>query len=215
MLLAYRRWVKMVAGIAHEVNQPLYSIINYARAVKNIANSSSDPNSDKVQQLVDQILKCASRGGEVTKRLRSFVKRQDANRRELCCSDIVRESLEFVREEAKHSQIQLSISDETSRQRLILDRVQIQQVLVNLLKNSMEAMREHHTENPRIHISVESVRDGVKVSVHDNGPGIPESITEDVFEAFCTTKKRGGRFGTSHQQHDPADSRKQAPLPDT
>ncbi len=188
---------ELAAGIAHEINQPLYSILNYARAVKNTLDGPREPNLEDIGTWTGQILEEAARGGEISKRLRSFARRSETQREQASLSAIVQESIGFVAGEARSSnvEIQSDLADELPSVRV--DRVQIQQVLVNLMKNAIEALQNHDVASRQIVISTRRVPEGVEVVVADNGPGLPADQTVDIIEPFFTTKNEGVGLGLS------------------
>ena len=186
---------ELVAGIAHEVNQPLYSIVNYSKAVKNLLEGSPSPNLTDVKNWIEQILLEATRGGKITKRLRSFVRRTETQRERASLAVIVGEAIEFMAAEARHARVQIELSLEANLPDVEIDRVQIQQVLVNLLKNSIDALEKQASPSGHIVVSTRRVAEGVEVSVSDNGPGIPLHQAHDVLEPFFTTKSEGLGLG--------------------
>ena len=186
---------ELVAGIAHEINQPLYSILNYAKAVKNTLHGPREPSLDDIGDWIDQILKEATRGGEITKRLRSFVRRSETHREQTSLSTIVQESIALIVGEARSSGVEIQCDLQDSLPKVVVDRVQIQQVLINLIKNAIEALRDHDGATRRIAISARLVPAGVEVTVADNGPGIPTDRLTDITEPFFTTKSEGVGLG--------------------
>ena len=198
MLLHASRLLSMgelVAGIAHEINQPLYAILNYTRAVKNSFDGPRQPDFEDVRNWIGQILNEAVRGGEITKRLRSFVRRTDTQLEEASLSEVVREAIDLIAPEARSSNIELQ-SDLAEELPLVrVDCIQIQQVLVNLIKNAIEALQDYSTASPRITVTTRHVSDGVEVAVADNGPGLPADESIDITEPFFTTKNEGIGLG--------------------
>lgn len=186
---------ELVAGIAHEINQPLYSILNYAQAVRNALDQSEGLASEDVMKWIDQILHSAVRGGEVTKRLRDFARRNQASMEALDCDTLICEAIEFVREEATQAGVEIATDLCAQNCAICVDKVQIQQVLVNLLKNSIESFALQQLEGKFVEISSAVQLGGVKICVRDNGPGIPHHLADEVFEAFFTTKNDGIGLG--------------------
>lgn len=186
---------ELVAGIAHEVNQPLYSILNYSKAVNNLLANSPTPNLDDIRNWNEQVLKEATRGGKITKRLRSFVRRAETQRERACLTAIVRESVDFIAAEARRARVQIDCGLSQQLPEVLVDRVQIQQVLVNLLMNAIEALAGQAADAGRIVVSTRRVDDGVEVAVADNGPGIPAHQSSDILEPFFTTKHQGIGLG--------------------
>jgi two-component system sensor kinase FixL len=186
---------ELVAGIAHEVNQPLYSILNYSKAIKNLLDGLPNAELSDVRNWNDQILKEAARGGKITKRLRSFVRRAESQREESSLTAIVRESIDFIAAEARRAHVQIECCSSSKLPRVLVDRVQIQQVLVNLLKNAIEALANQPSDSRLIVASIRPVSEGLELAVADNGPGIPPHEAHQLFEPFFTTKREGIGLG--------------------
>ena len=186
---------ELVAGIAHEVNQPLYSIANYAKALKNCLAQSASPPSLDVQHCVDQILRAAERGGQVTRRLRDFVRRDNSSLEVVDCQEMLQQSVGFVQEEAKLAGVSIEFTQNLEPAPVRLDRVQIQQVLVNLLMNAIEALDGFEVDRPQIELSIHRTSAGIELRVEDNGPGLPAGKADEIFDPFVTTKKDGLGLG--------------------
>ena len=186
---------EMVAGIAHEVNQPLYSILNYAKAVKNLMNQDGELDIDSIREWSDHILSEAVRGGQITKRMRSFVSREETQRRHASINDIIEEALEFIIAEARHGQVTIHRELAVDVLPVVVDRVQIQQVLVNLCKNAIEAMAECSAENRQINVSTSQLDNRVEIAIEDNGPGISPEFGKTILEPFQTTRHEGIGLG--------------------
>lgn len=186
---------ELSAGIAHEVNQPLYSILNYAKAIKNKLQDEDSLDLEAIRTWVDQIHSEAARGGEITLRLKSFVKPTETQRQRSTIDKTIEESIQFVRIEARDAGAVIESSFAADVPQLVFDRIQIQQVLINLLKNAIEACVEAATNDPRIVVGTE-IDDGfVVVSVADNGPGVSVSDEMNILDPFHTTKHDGVGLG--------------------
>ena len=187
---------ELVAGIAHEVNQPLYSITNYAKALRISLSKAPASATPEVMHCVTQIVQAAERGGQISNRLRDFVRHNEPTREKVECHELLMQSASFVNEESKLAGVSMLYElKEGSGPQVFVDRVQIQQVLVNLLKNAIEALANSNVASPQIELTVETTESGVEISVSDNGPGISGGNKEDIFDAFFTTKKDGFGLG--------------------
>jgi len=189
---------EMVAGIAHEINQPLYSVLNFAKAVRNILTEQQKPDVERLREWNDEIITAASHAGAIIKRLRSFARKGSAERSICPMNRIVKESLELTAFEARRRDVTVRQELSEPSASVHVDAVQIQQVLVNLLQNAFDAMEEV-TANNRV-VTVRSGRSEesdelVEVSVKDNGSGLPVEEHDNVFEAFVTTKPKGLGLG--------------------
>ncbi len=192
---------EMAAAIAHELNQPLSAIANYASAAARILPQASaaaaDPESqDDVRSALAQISAQALRAGEVIRRLRSLVQKRDARRERTDINQLVEEVAAFSRSDARLNNVELRTELDPDLPTLHVDGIQIQQVLLNLVRNSIEALATASSAE-RV-VSVSTARDGdsaVVIRVADNGCGIPAALAAQVFEPFCTTKETGTGLG--------------------
>ncbi len=186
---------ELAAGIAHEVNQPLFSILNYAKAIENKLQDDASLDLDAIREWVQQIKREATRGGKITQRLKSFAKPAETHRKPSGIQQIVLDSLEFMAIEARDAEIAIETHFAEGLPELLVDRIQIQQVLVNLLKNAIEACTGHSTANPRIVVATRWASENIEVSVADNGPGVATTDEANILDPFQTTKHDGIGLG--------------------
>jgi len=186
---------ELAAGIAHEVNQPLFSILNYAKAVENKLQDEQSLDLGAIREWIQQIKREATRGGKITQRLKSFVKPAETHRKPSAVNQIVLDSLEFMAVEARDVNVKIEISLTKDLPDLVVDRIQIQQVLVNLLKNALEACVVDASANPRVLISTRLLSAGVEITVTDNGPGVVTASDINILDPFQTTKHDGIGLG--------------------
>lgn len=198
---------EMVAGIAHELNQPLYSIVNFSRASANVLGSQRDDgrpadqsaavsaeNLEQVRTWNDQIAKAATRAGQIIHRLRGFVQRETSFTASNL-HDIIQDALELVSHESRRAGISISVDRSCCETEVYVDRVRIQQVLVNLLINAIEAIQSDPASPRRIDVAISSLERHVQVSVVDSGPGLRWEDNRKMFAPFETTKKEGMGMG--------------------
>ena len=183
----------MTAAIAHELNQPLGAIMNNAQAGMHVL-ANNEPRLDEVREILQDVIGDARRAGDVIQRLRTLLRksRQEMNPVEI--NAIIRELAAVVRTDAllRHVEIELDLAaDLPSVQG---DQVQLQQVMLNLILNGIDAMGARR-EDGRIRIRTARDHDAVLVSVSDEGPGIPAATFPHIFEAFYTTKPAGMGMG--------------------
>ncbi len=191
---------ELVAGIAHEVNQPLFSIQNFAQASGNLLE---DENLDRklLKQWNRDIANSAQRAGKIIRRLAQFVRRQEPVREKVSIAEVVGESIDLMSFEIKRKQVMIEFAPAEMPLSVYVDRIQIQQVLVNLLQNAMEAMVEQVPPERRIILRIQPTDDEVEVVVRDFGPGLPggrDGALENgasLFAPFVSSKKAGMGMG--------------------
>ena len=190
----------MAAQLAHEINQPLAAVVNFASG---LTRRLSGPELDvaAAKRATDQISREALRAAEVVQRLRAFL-RKDAPRRELCdARDVVREAANLIDDEARRAGVALHLDLDPHDATVEIDAIQVEQVVLNLLRNSLEAMDERSPGPHSIVVQTVATSDGgVEVRVRDNGPGLPVDDVQQLFEAFFTTKERSLGMGLSISQ---------------
>jgi two-component system sensor kinase FixL len=186
---------ELATSIAHEVNQPLSAIVTNAETSLRWL-SRPDPNLAKIGQLTTRIAESARHASRIVQRIRGMVAPRAPERVLLDLNGIVEEALHFVRHEIESRAIGLSLRLDHGLPRLFGDRVQLQQVVVNLLLNAVQAIGQSEQANGRIDIRTMAGPPGqVSFSVHDDGPGIAEENLDRVFGSFFTTKAEGMGMG--------------------
>jgi two-component system sensor kinase FixL len=182
---------QVAAGLAHELNQPLTAILNYSNAGREIAHE--DQQKD-LESIFTKVAEQTARAGNIIRRLRSFIEKREPNRVEEDLVRAVEEAIRLGMPDAADRNIRLELEAGDTLPPVLIDRVQIQQVVINLLKNAAEAM-EH---SPKREIAVRVVRisgDFLQVGVADTGPGLDRDVADKLFQAFMTTKKTGMGMG--------------------
>lgn len=186
---------EMVAGLAHELNQPLYAISNYARACEHMLRGSQELHAD-FQDLADRLVNQANRAADIVRRLRRFVSRREPRRTKLDVNQLVREVEQLMLFHAKRFSIRMDVELSDSLPPVLADSLLIEQVLVNLVRNSFEAINESKPTEARVVIRTAQVGpDALEISVTDSGPGFGDAPLEQLFEAFFTTKQSGMGLG--------------------
>lgn len=187
---------KLTACIAHEVKQPLAAIVTNAEtSLRWLAKE--EINIEKVRYLTGRIISGAIRASEIVQRVQRMAAKSDAVRAPLHVADVVGEAISFVRDEIDARGITLEVSYDAGLPAVLGDRVQLQQVIVNLLINSIQAISQGHSVRRviRLSVSATSGRDVVTIVLHDSGPGISEEDLSHIFESFFTTKADGMGIG--------------------
>jgi two-component system sensor kinase FixL len=190
---------EMAAGIAHELNQPLAAIANYANAAMRITALADmrevDPDGD-VRLALDQISRQALRAGEIIRRLRALVQNRETRLERSAINPLVGEVVGFIRGDARLNEVNVLQDLASGLPEIPLDRIQIQQILLNLLRNAIESVVETRTTEREVHISTALDAEGhLIVEVRDNGGGVPPDIAARIFDPFCTTKESGTGLG--------------------
>ncbi len=189
---------QLTASITHEVNQPITAAITYALAARRFLKAKP-PNFHEVDDALCLIVKEGNRAGEVVERVRALIKKVPARKDEVAIDDAIFEVIALTRTEAANNSVSVRTQFAEGLPRVQGDRVQLQQVTLNLIINAIQAM-SGIGEGPReLQISIDAVpsEGGVRVGVRDNGPGLsPESLSR-LFEPFYTTKPEGMGMGLS------------------
>ncbi len=185
---------EMAAEIAHELGQPLYSILNFAKASHNVLENYDDPRIVEATQWNEHVVQAASRAGEIIRRLRDFARQSTPRREDVDVRAVIDEAVDLVAFEMRRLRIhtERDIPDEPLIVRA--DRVQLLQIFVNLIQNGIEAMGEIASEQRYLILRAASSNGHVEVSVEDRGKGLPE-VSTSIFDAFVTTKINGMGMG--------------------
>lgn len=186
---------ELTASIAHEVNQPLTAVAVYGRACLEWL-SAAPPNLEEARRAAEIVIQDGTRAGAVLNRIRALFKRQPVARDWLDLNEVIREAADFAMEEALRNRISIRTELTSDLSRIKGDRIQLEQVILNLIINAIDALREapHRRE-----IIVRSRPEGsmVLVTVEDSGRGISTEIMANIFDPFFTTKPQGIGMGLS------------------
>ena len=186
---------EMAASLAHELNQPLTAIATYTQACQRLIESGQSDN-DEILAALKKCNSQAQRAGEVIRRLRQFVKKRELGRREVSCNDIIRDVAALAEVDARDNGIPLTIDIAKGLPKIMVDAVQIQQVILNLIRNGIDAMMNMEQYDEGISVSVsKSENHNVTIAVTDHGSGITEEAEKMIFQPFFTTKSSGMGLG--------------------
>lgn len=202
---------EMASGIAHELNQPLTVINNYSRACIRMLGSKDEPTEgqstvgqsieDKCSEVMEKISKQAERAGAVIKQIRHFVSKDLPDKKPVKVSQMLDVVLELTHMEIDKRNVNLSLDIDESVNWVLAQDTQIEQVIINLVRNAIEAMDEIPEEQRNLIIKTEDQNDGkLKISVSDSGIGIDKELLEQLFDPFITTKEQGMGLGLSISQ---------------
>ena len=184
----------MASALAHELNQPLSAIANYLKGSRRLIDQG-DANPDRLRDVLDKAADQALRAGEIIRRLRDFVAHGATDRRREPLAKLIEEASALAMLGARERGVRLRLDFGRETEFVLADRVEIQQVLVNLARNAIEAMAE---SDPRdLVISTRRRGDMAVVSVSDTGSGLADEILGNLFKPFVTTKGQGMGVGLS------------------
>jgi signal transduction histidine kinase len=190
---------ELTASIAHEINQPLGAIQANAETMELILKSAS-PDIDEMKEIAADIRRDQERASEVIRRLRSLLRKTPFEVRDIDLNEIVRETEEFVSAlSAVGVARQVDLSNSITQVPLPIrgDRIQLQQVILNLIMNAIDAMSDMPSARRKIAVRTRRTDDFAEVSISDAGPGIPPDKLKEVFDPFFTTKAQGMGIGLS------------------
>lgn len=185
---------EMAGAIAHEVNQPIAGAqLNAKAAVRWL--SREPPNLEEAVRAADRIVRDTKRAGDVVARIRALFKKTGTERTAIRLDEAIAEVLELVRTDVRRHGATIEVATDDAQPKVLADRVQLQQVVVNLIVNAAEAMAGAESEERTIAISTRREGERLRVEVADTGPGIAPDDARKVFEPFHTTKAKGMGIG--------------------
>jgi C4-dicarboxylate-specific signal transduction histidine kinase len=188
---------QLTASIAHEINQPLAAIITNAEACL-LWLEADRPDLEEARQAATRIVRNGHRAGDIIKSVRALTRKSTPEMISLGINDVIREVIVLIGAEFRRRGVRVDTSLSSDLVSVVGDRVQLQQVVLNLIMNGIEAMAHPMNGQPRLQIS--STNDesgGVLVAIADSGPGLDLTRADRIFEAFFTTKPEGMGMGLS------------------
>ena len=186
---------ELAAAIAHEINQPLAAITNYALACERLLQAPN-PELPELQDAMRQISGQALRAAEIIRRVRNLVRAREPQRASRDINELVEELSALTMIDARQHGVQLFLELADEPLMIEIDGIQIQQVLVNLVHNAVEALAAFDVAERRIVVRTRRPAAGeIEICVADNGPGVDGAIAGRMFDPFCTTKERGTGLG--------------------
>ena len=186
---------EMAAGLAHELNQPLTAIATYTQACKRLIESGLS-DDDEILAALKKCDSQAQRAGDVIRRLRQFVQKRETGRQEVSCEELIHDIAGLAEVDTRNNRIPLSFSIDRGLPNVMVDAVQIQQVILNLIRNGIDAMLGTGQTGEGISVEVTSIEnDHIRMAVTDHGSGITEEAEKRIFEPFFTTKTSGLGLG--------------------
>lgn len=187
---------EMASTLAHELNQPLSAISNYMKGSRRLLADSTDVNAPKIEAALDRAAEQAIRAGDIIRRLRNFVAREASEKRVESLSKLLEEAGALGLTGAREQGVLLRFNLDPACDLVLADRVQIQQVLVNLFRNALEAM-SNSTHRELIATNAKAADDMIEIAISDTGHGFGDDTHVSLFQPFFTTKETGMGVGLS------------------
>ncbi len=185
---------EMASGIAHELNQPLTAIVSFADASKRLLKGGAE-RIGLVDETLSQIAQQGERAGNIIRRLREFVRKGNVERQLISISNVIEDVLNMLDHDLRMQQVEVIRHFEKDAPNIRADKLQIEQVLLNLVRNAIDAMEACRTRT--LTITVETDERSIIVQVSDSGPGFNNQQAAQLFDAFYTTKRNGTGLGLS------------------
>lgn len=183
---------EMAAGISHELNQPLAAITTFAQAARRLLPADFDPD---ICEALDQIANQALRAGEIIRRLRGLVRNRETQREPTRVNALIQELGPLTRADARLHDVRVRLDLAEPMPVIDLDPIQIQQVLLNLVRNAVQALQYSESAEREVLITTRLVEEGVQIQVSDTGTGVAPEMLDRLFQPFATTKSDGTGLG--------------------
>lgn len=186
---------EMASGMAHEITQPLAAIVNYTRGCsRHLENVDYD--RDQIRNVMEKAVVQAERAGEIVHRLKNFFCKGQLVKTPCKINNVIRETISFIKNELTTSKTKIDFEFGKDIPYIFIDKIQIQQVILNLMQNAIEAMQGTNKKTKRIHISTKATgSEIIEVTLNDTGPGFSKDLINKVFMPFFTTKAHGRGMG--------------------
>jgi two-component system sensor kinase FixL len=187
---------EMASTLAHELNQPLTAVASYLNGCRRLLDGTESVQNLMLRDAIDRAAEQALRAGQIIRRLRQFVARGESERHVEHLSKLIEEASALALVGVKEAGVRVSFAFDPNITFVLADKIQVQQVILNLMRNAIEAMQE--TERRELTISTAGhPGDMVEIRVSDTGPGIAPEIASQLFQPFVTTKAHGMGVGLS------------------
>lgn len=187
----------LASSLAHELNQPLTAVANYCETARDLLASPPDPDTlVMLREALDDAAQQAIRAGQIVKRLRDFISHGETERKIESLPRLVSEANALALVGSREHGIEVQIQLDPKAEQVFVDRIQIQQVVVNLIRNAIDSMVEGPVRSLSIRTDLEPGQ-FVRISIEDSGSGISEAVAPQLFQAFVTSKRSGMGIGLS------------------
>lgn len=195
---------EMASGIAHEINQPLAAISSYVQACRR-RMESAHPDIERLRELMAKVDEQSLRAGKIVERIRALIRSQDTVRERSRLIDILADTLQLARADTNNRGITITECPGPDNLEVIVDSIQVQQVVLNLIRNAIDATEAvespasayHPPPGIEVGYRVDEGGDSARIWVRDHGAGVPPEVGEKLFEPFETTKSTGTGMGLS------------------
>ena len=188
---------EMASGMAHEINQPLAAVVNYTQGCIRYLENENTIDTEKLLSIMEKASDQARRAGEIIHRLKNFFAKGKLYKSPEKSVRLVRESIELIKEDIARAHVTIKYKLEKNLPIIVVDKIQIQQVILNLIQNAIEAMVDTPPDKRKIIIKITVIDNGKKIeyAFRDTGPGFTEEIVDKIFQVFFTTKPTGTGMG--------------------
>jgi two-component system sensor kinase FixL len=187
----------MASALAHELNQPLTAVANYLEASRDLLDSPDPEIKEVLRGALAEAATQAVRAGEIVRKLRSYLSRGEVDARPVSLGPLLADAVALTKTSRERADIPVSILLTDLADRVLADPIQVQQVVINLIRNAMDAMADRADAHIELRVSPAEDSSYVQIEVCDNGPGLSPEIKELIFKPFATTKSQGMGLGLS------------------
>jgi two-component system, LuxR family, sensor kinase FixL len=187
---------EMASTLAHELNQPLSAIANYVQGCIRLLKNTDDALAVRMREALEETARQSLRAGQIIRHLREFVTRGETEKKPEDLNQLIEEAGALALVGSRELGVRTVFDFKADQKQFLVDRVQIQQVLINLMRNAMDAMKESDRRELVIQTAPHGA-DEVMVEISDTGPGVPEEVVNQLFQPFVTTKPGGMGIGLS------------------
>jgi two-component system sensor kinase FixL len=188
---------EMASGLAHELNQPLTAIMNYVQACRRLLERGDGAGLERARELMDKVVSQAGRGGQIINRLRRFMAAGETEAAPEQINRVIEEASALALVGAAHGAIAVHAELAPALPEVLIDKVQIHQVIINLIRNAVDALAQFGGPRAIILRTARGDPGEVEVVVADTGPGLPDEVRSRLFQPFVTTKPEGMGIGLS------------------
>lgn len=185
----------LATSIAHELNQPLTAVANYVETSRDLLENPTPQTLEIVREALQECAEQSVRAGQIVRRLRDFISRGESERRVESLSRVVNEASALALVDAGVRAREVELRLDRKADKVLIDRIQVQQVLLNLIRNAIEAMADCTVQ--RLRLSSRGEGDEVHVTIEDSGPGLAPEVSDQLFQPFVSTKAQGMGLGLS------------------